>query len=69
MRTKADEDARNLAARIRRQARIADYITQCDNALYAELERSNGVWPDSLLFLLFTTATEHAPPSGIGSTR
>jgi hypothetical protein len=32
--------------RDRRAASIAAYITLCDDALQAELERNNGRWPD-----------------------
>jgi hypothetical protein len=32
-----------------RQVEIANYITQCDDALQAELERGNGDWPDWLI--------------------
>jgi hypothetical protein len=45
----SDSDADQAPALSHRQAAaLADYISQCDDALHAELERRNGQWPDHL---------------------
>jgi hypothetical protein len=39
-------------------ASIADYISQCDDALRAEQERCNGAWPDRLTVPLWPGRVE-----------
>jgi len=43
---------------LQRQARIAAYITRCDDALRAELERLGGLWPDRLTVPMWPGRTE-----------
>jgi hypothetical protein len=46
-------------ARMQRQATIADYIGQCDDALRTALERGNGAWPDHLIVPFRHPTTRH----------
>jgi hypothetical protein len=38
-----------IQQRMQRQAAVADYISQCDDVLQAELERRDGQYPDWLI--------------------
>jgi hypothetical protein len=42
------DERQRIRERERLAASVAAYITQCDDALHAELERHNGEWPDSV---------------------
>jgi hypothetical protein len=48
----------NERNRDRRAASIAAYITLCDDALQAELERHNGEWPDHVTVPLWPGPVE-----------